>query len=169
MQAFSFKNDFLSYVVSYDKRPLDSYACPAQIIDKGQINKYFYMQKNIQNWCNYMGKRTVCVQSLTFLAQKALFSIQFFGDKMMDYKAVSSIIFATGMCTYMCKRFHQILASGFCIHPGQPNGVKLGIRSHADYIYSIAEGFRRFFGKIQQMELFNLAPLYLRSSEVQGC
>ena len=35
--------------------------------------------------------------------------------------------------------------------------------------YSIAEGFRRFFGKIQQMELFNLAPLYLRSSEVQGC
>ena len=52
-----------------------------------------------------MGKRTVCVQSLTFLAQKALFSIQFFGVKMLDYKAVSSVIFATGMCTYMCKSF----------------------------------------------------------------
>ena len=55
-----------------------------------------------------MGKRTVCVQSLTFLAQKALFSIQFFGVKTLDYKAVSSVIFATGMCTYMCKRFHQV-------------------------------------------------------------
>jgi len=50
----------------------------------------------------------MCVQILTFLAQKALFSIQFFGVEMLDYKAVSSVIFATGMCTYMCKRFHQV-------------------------------------------------------------
>ena len=37
-----------------------------------------------------MGKRTMCVQSLTFFAQKALFSTQFFGVKTLDYKAVSS-------------------------------------------------------------------------------
>ena len=66
------------------------------------------MQKFFKNWCHFMGKRTVCVQSLTFFAQKALFSTQFFGVKMLDYKAVSSVIFDTGMCTYMCKRFHQV-------------------------------------------------------------
>ena len=55
-----------------------------------------------------MGKRTVCVQSLTFFAQKALFSTQFLGVKMLDYKGVSSVVLHTDKCTYMCKRFHQI-------------------------------------------------------------
>ena len=51
-----------------------------------------------------MGKHTVCVQSLTFLAQKALFSIQFFGVKILDYKAVSSVIFTNSWCTHVFKR-----------------------------------------------------------------
>ena len=108
MQAFSFKNDFLSYVVSYDKRPLDSYACPDQSNRNRTNQQIFLHAKNIQNWCHFMGKRTVCVQSLTFFAQKALFSTQFFGVKMLDYKGVSSVILPTDKCTYMCKRFHQI-------------------------------------------------------------
>ena len=41
-------------------------------------------------------------------AQEALFSTQFFGVKMLDYKGVSSVIFDADKCTYMCKRFHQI-------------------------------------------------------------
>ena len=44
-----------------------------------------------------MGKHTVCVQSLTsFCAKNALFSIQFFRVKTLDYKAVSSAIFTSG-------------------------------------------------------------------------
>ena len=45
---------------------------------------------------DFMGKLTVCVQSLTFFAKKALFSIQLFRVKTLDYKAIRSAIFTTG-------------------------------------------------------------------------
>ena len=94
-------------------RPLDSYASPDQSNRNRTNQKIFLHAKYIQNWCHIKGKRTVCVQRLTFIAQKALFSIQFLGVKTLGYKAVSSVIFATGVCSYMCKRFHQDSASGF--------------------------------------------------------
>ena len=104
--SFNLYRLFRCYIIN--KRPLDSYACPDQSNRNRTNQQIFLNAKNIQNWCYFMGKRTVCVQSLTFFAQKALFSTQFFGVKMLDYKAVSSVIFTTGMCPYMCKRFHQV-------------------------------------------------------------
>ena len=49
-------------------------ATPAliKVKETGRINKHFYMQKNIQDWCNFRGNRTVRAQSLTFLAPKGL-------------------------------------------------------------------------------------------------
>ena len=61
------------FFYTFNKRPLDSYACP----DQSKINRTnqqtFLHAKNVQTWCNFMGKCSVCVKSLTFLAQKALF------------------------------------------------------------------------------------------------
>ena len=74
-----------------------------KVKETGRINKHFYMQKNIQTWCNFMGKCSVCVPTLTFLAQKALFSIQFFGVKTLDYKAVTSTIF-TAVSALSCAK-----------------------------------------------------------------
>ena len=90
------------------KRPLDSYACPEPSNRNRTNQQIFLCAKNIKSWCHFMWKRTVCVQSLTFFAHKALFSTQFFWVKMLDYKGVSSVIFDADKCTYMCNGFHQI-------------------------------------------------------------
>ena len=84
-------------------------ATPAliKVIETGQINKYFYMQKIFKTGV-ILWENAQCVQSLTFFAQEALFSTQFFGVKMLDYKAVSNVTSDTGKCIFMCKRFHQI-------------------------------------------------------------
>jgi len=75
-------------------------ATPAliKVIETGRINKYFCMQKIFKIGV-ILWENAVCVQSLTFLAQKALFSAQFFGVKMLDYKGVSSVILYTDKFT----------------------------------------------------------------------
>ena len=104
-------------------------AMPAliKVIETKQINKYFYMPKIFKNWCNFIGKRTVCMPSLTFFLPKRLyFQYNFSWSRRWTIKLYSAI-FTTGQSTYMCKRFHQVQASGFCTYPGQPKGVNLGI------------------------------------------
>ena len=68
------------------KRPLDSYACPDQSNSNRTNQQIFLHAKNIQNWCHFMGKRTVCVQNLTFLAQKAHFQFNFLGSRCWTIK-----------------------------------------------------------------------------------
>ena len=47
-------------------------ATPAliKVIETVRINTYFYMQKIFKKLLNFMGKCTVCVQSLTFFVPK---------------------------------------------------------------------------------------------------
>ena len=68
----------------------------------------------------------VCAESHAFSPKGPLFN-SIFWVKTLDYKAVSSAIFTAGYCTYMCKSFHQVDASGFCTHPTKPKGVEIGM------------------------------------------
>ena len=104
LQASCFE-DLQKYI--FTRGPWTATPALIKVIETGRINKYFCMQKILKIGV-ILWENAVCVQSLTFLAQKALFSAQFFGVKMLDYKGVSSVILPTDKCTYMCKRFHQI-------------------------------------------------------------
>ena len=75
----------------------------------------------------FYGKMHSVYADSNIFAKKAVFSIQFFRVKTLDYNAVNSDIFTTGLCAYMCKGFHQVQASGFCTQPEQPKGINLGI------------------------------------------
>ena len=62
--------DIYVYKVTFE---LTLHFLPSLNSGTGQINKYFLLAKNIQNWRNFMGKRIGCVNIFTFLAQEALF------------------------------------------------------------------------------------------------
>ena len=67
---------YYSYILAiyYTRGPWAAMPALIKIKETGQINKYFYRQKNIQNWCHFTGKCIACVNLFTFLAQKALFA-----------------------------------------------------------------------------------------------
>ena len=73
-ECFKWGGKYVHQVNEANKRPLDSYACPDQN-QRNRTNQQMFLQaKNIQNWCNFTGKRIACVNIFTFLAQKALFA-----------------------------------------------------------------------------------------------
>ena len=58
----------------YSQEAPASYACPDQN-QRNRTNQQIFLQaKNIQNWCNFTGKRIACVNIFIFLTQKALFA-----------------------------------------------------------------------------------------------
>ena len=78
-------------------------------IKTGQINKYFYVQK-IFKTCLILWKNAQCVCAKSHIfSPKALFSIQFFGVKRLDYKTakgqkVKQVIFEHTQCAF----YHKI-------------------------------------------------------------
>ena len=91
------------------------------------------MQKNIQTRCNFMGKCTVCVKSLTFLGKRLSFSILFFGIKTLDYKAVSSAIFTAVSALSCAKGFIKFKQVVF-VHTLPNQRVSKSVFSVSSYI-----------------------------------
>ena len=75
----------------------------------------------------------VCILCLTFLAQKALFSIQFFRVKTLDYKAVSSAIFTAVSALTCAKGFIKFKQVVF-VHTLQNQRVSKSVFSVSSYI-----------------------------------